>query len=160
MPSLDGWPVVVEVRHVSWMAEEAAEWARKTGLGWCVVDQPLVGKSTAGAVARVTSDVAYLRLHGRNAADWFRPDAGRDARYDYLYAGPELRQLAETARELSETAESLFVVQNNHFRGKALANALQMTRLVLGKTPQAPEELVACYPELEDQVRVERRRLF
>ena len=47
--------------------------------------------------ARVTSPVAYLRLHGRNAADWFREGAGRDARYDYLYSHEELGGLSSSA---------------------------------------------------------------
>ena len=57
-------------------------------------------------------------------------------------------------------AENLFVVQNNHFRGQALADALQMTHLLLDETPRAPVELVAAYPDLEPVVRMERRRLF
>jgi uncharacterized protein YecE (DUF72 family) len=160
LPRVAGWPVVLEVRHVSWMAEAAADWARAAGLGWCVVDQPAMGTSTAGAAPRVTGPLAYLRLHGRNAANWFREDAGRDARYDYLYSTDELTRLADTGRELARTAESLFVVQNNHFRGQALSNALQMAHLIRGDVPEAPPALVACYPQLAGQVRVEKRGLF
>ena len=57
-------------------------------------------------------------------------------------------------------AEELFVIQNNHFRGQALVNALQMKRLLQGGAPRAPEELVLAYPELESEVTVERSRLF
>jgi hypothetical protein len=32
-----------------------------------------------------------MRVHGRNYSDWFRKDAGRDARNDYLYEPAELR---------------------------------------------------------------------
>lgn len=146
--ALSDWPVVVEVRHASWDRCEAADWLRARGAGWCVVDQPAIGRSTATATPRVTSPVAYLRLHGRNAADWFREDAGRDARYDYLYGEDELRSLAEVAREISRPAAVTFVVQNNHFRGQALVNALQLRGLLGGTRPTAPAELVARYPEL------------
>ena len=61
---------------------------------------------------------------------------------------------------MAETAEEIFVIQNNHFRGQALANALQMKHLIDGTRPEAPAELVATYPDLEDQVTVERRGLF
>jgi hypothetical protein len=34
--------------------------------------------------------VAYLRLHGRNAAKWFVEGEGAAARYDYRYPAAEL----------------------------------------------------------------------
>jgi uncharacterized protein YecE (DUF72 family) len=160
LPAFEGWPLAVEVRHASWESEPAAEWFERHGVGWCAVDQPRVGRSTAGLLARVTSPLAYMRLHGRNAADWFRPDAGRDARYDYLYDAAALEGLATAARAMAEAAENLVVVQNNHFRGQALVNALQMKSLLVGGRPEAPEELLALYPQLAPQVRVERTRLF
>jgi len=160
LPAFEGWPLVVEVRHVSWESEKAGDWFARRAVGWCAVDQPRVGRSTAGVLPRVTSDVAYLRLHGRNTADWFRPEAGRDARYDYRYDTSQLQELACSARVMAGTADSLVVVQNNHFRGKALANALQMKSLLGGGRPLAPEELLAAYPDLESVVRVQRTRLF
>lgn len=154
------WPVVLETRHASWDADAAAAWARGRGCGWCVVDQPIVGRSTAPPTPRVTARIAYFRLHGRNATNWFREDAGRDARYDYLYSLEELLPLAESVRGMACAAESVVVVQNNHFRGQALANALQMKRLLQGGRPAAPQELVDAYPSLESDVVTERRTLF
>jgi uncharacterized protein YecE (DUF72 family) len=157
---LGEWPIVVEVRHASWSSARAAEWFRERQIGWCVVDQPAIGRSTLGLLPRVTHRVAYLRMHGRNVANWFRPGAGPDLRYDYLYPPPQLDELGEVARRLSTTAEELFVVQNNHFRGKALVNALQMMRLLEGRNPQAPASLVAAYPVLRDQVEERPHGLF
>ena len=108
----------------------------------------------------MTSEVGYLRLHGRNADNWFREGAGRDARYDYLSSPVEVRELAALAAELSEDAEELFVVQNNHFRGKALANALQMKHLLDGARPPAPAGLVRTYPELAGSVIQDQSPLF
>jgi uncharacterized protein YecE (DUF72 family) len=157
---LRGWPAVVEVRHVSWESDEAAKLFGDCGIGWCAVDQPAIAGSTARTLPRVSGPVGYLRLHGRNTADWFRSGAGRDARYDYLYSAAELEGLADTAREMSEVAEELYVIQNNHFRGQALVNALQLKHLVQGARPEAPQELVAAYPALESRVTVRRTRLF
>jgi len=154
-----GWPVVVEVRHDSWLADEVDPWLRRRDVGWCVVDQPRVGRAAA-ARPRVTSSRSYLRLHGRNVADWFREGAGRDARYDYLYSPGEVRDLAGLARSLAESAEELFVVQNNHFRGKALVNALQMKHLLEEVAPTAPAELVRSYPGLAGDVVEDQSRLF
>jgi uncharacterized protein YecE (DUF72 family) len=155
-----GWPVVVETRHVSWDDDRAAAWIRGLGAGWCVVDQPRIGGVTAPARARVTSEVAYLRLHGRNASRWFDAEAGRDARYDYLYTVEELRPLAETARGMGAIAKALYAVANNHFRGQGLANALQLKHLIQGIVPEVPGELVVAYPELAGTTRVPKDRLF
>jgi uncharacterized protein YecE (DUF72 family) len=158
--ALDDWPAVVEVRHASWESDQAAEVFARRGIGWCLVDQPRVGHATARPVPRVTGPVAYMRMHGRNAANWFRSGAGRDARYDYLYSPVELTPLVEAAKTMAGMAEELYVIQNNHFRGQALVNALQLKHLIEDQRPAAPEDLVAAYPELESQVTVERTRLF
>lgn len=150
--TLEGWPLIVEVRHVSWDSDQAAIWFRDRGVGWCVVDQPDAGRSTAPAHPRATSSIGYLRLHGRNAGDWFREGAGRDARYNYLYRSGEMRTLAGLARALAHAATEVFVVQNNHFRGQAVANALQMKHLLGHPRPRAPQTLVEAYPQLVDIV--------
>ncbi len=153
------WPLVFEFRHASWDDDRAAAWLRGLGAGWCVVDQPRVGR-VASATFRLTSAVGYLRLHGRNAANWFREDAGRDARYDYRYALDELRPLAAEIAALARSAAEVFVIQNNHFRGQALANALQMKHLLQGTKPPAPRTLVESYPDLAPFVSDEPGRLF
>ena len=155
-----GWPIVVEVRHISWDDDRAAAWMRERGAGWCVVDQPRIGSRTAPPRARVTAEIAYMRLHGRNEAAWFDAGAGRDARYDYLYSPETLRPLAGAARGMGAQAKTLYVIANNHFRGQAFANALQLRHLIQGIEPDAPEELVAAYPALRDVVSVKPSRLF
>lgn len=155
-----GFAVVVELRHASWDSDEAEAWVREQGAGWCVVDQPRVGRSTIGSRPRATSPVGYLRLHGRNAANWFREDAGRDGRYDYLYDASELEELAGVARALGRSVESLPIVQNNHFKGQAFANALQMKHLVSHATVKAPASIVRAYPALRGIARTEQGLLL
>jgi len=157
---LTDWPSCVELRHSSWDTDAVAAWLEERRLGWCLVDQPIAGRATIGPRPRVTAPFGYARLHGRNVADWFRPDAGRDARYDYLYSPEQLRELAGQFTQMAAETRALYVIQNNHFRGQALVNALQLKRLLQGETPRAPEELVATYPQLAAQVVTERRRLF
>ena len=160
LDTTEGWPVVVEVRHVSWDHDSAAAWMRERSVGWCVVDQPEASGQTAPPRPRVTAPVAYLRLHGRNEAAWFDTEAGRDARYDYLYSAGALQSLADTARGMGASARALYVIANNHFRGQAFANALQLKHLIQGIEPEAPEDLVAAYPDLREIVSVKRDRLF
>lgn len=157
---LNDWPLVVEVRHESWASQLAEDWLRERSLGWCAVDQPAASRTTIGLVPRATAQIGYLRLHGRNVAQWFAPEAGRDARYDYRYSFAELSDLAQTVRRLAEAVAELFVVQNNHFRGQALVNALEFRSLIEGRRPEAPREIVTSYPDLAPHVVVRDDRLF
>jgi len=110
------------------------------------------GAAAAGAgdepeVASVTSPVGYPRVHGRNYQDWFRKGAGVEARYDYLYSREELEPWAKRAKEVDAAAEETFVVTNNHYKGKAAANALMLKSLVSGKKSEAPRKLIETYPD-------------
>ncbi len=144
-----GLPLVLEVRHASWNVPDTYRELMDRGVGFVNLDQPLFQHSIApGAVA--TSPVGYVRVHGRNYKDWFRQGAGRDARYDYLYTAAELRPWAERTRTLADTprVEDVYVVTNNHFQGKAVANAAMLASMVSGEEVAVPPEVLARYPDV------------
>lgn len=144
--ALEGLPLVVEVRHASWEAADFLAELSDRGVGIVNVDQPLFPGSIAPA-ARVTSATAYVRVHGRNWKDWFREGAGRDARYDYLYRADELRPWAARVTKLDAAPgrPDVYVVTNNHFEGKAVANAKMLEAMVKGRRVGAPAPLVGRY---------------
>ena len=142
-------PLVVEVRHASWEAPEFFEGLAERGVGIVNVDQPLFGKSIKPS-ARATAPVGYVRLHGRNYEDWFREGAGVEARYDYLYSAKELEPWAERAKAVAAKAgegAEVFVVTNNHFRGKAVANGSMLRSMIEDREVEAPPGVVAEYGE-------------
>jgi uncharacterized protein YecE (DUF72 family) len=94
---LAGFPLALEVRHGSWNQEEFYTFLRDQGVAFCNVDQPVLGDSM-GPSRRVTARIGYLRLHGRNYRTWFQKDAGRDARYDYLYEAGNQRGFGPSPR--------------------------------------------------------------
>jgi uncharacterized protein YecE (DUF72 family) len=151
------YPLVVEVRHASWSSEEFYSFLKTRGVGFCNVDQPLIGRSL-GPTDRATGPVGYVRLHGRNYQDWFREDAGRDARYDYLYSKEELEPWIEKIAEVSEAASSTYVITNNHFRGQAVVNALQIRARIEGRKVPAPPSLLERYPVLESSAEADGPR--
>ena len=142
-----GLPLVVELRHADWADPAATGRLRERGVGFCNIDQPCIG-STLRPTALVTSPVAYVRLHGRNAAAWFREDAGRDARYDYLYGADELGPWIASIQRMAEEGAETYVIANNHFRGKAAVNALQIKAALEAGLVEVPPPLLAAYPEL------------
>jgi uncharacterized protein YecE (DUF72 family) len=143
------YPLVLEVRHASWDRAPVYQFLRENGMGFCNIDQPQVSYSI-GATKKVTSSIGYLRLHGRNVKEWFREGAGRDARYDYLYNEFELFELAERIRRISQDAEETYVITNNHYRGKAVCNALELKAKLGEKNLKIPEVLLQHYPQLQE----------
>jgi uncharacterized protein YecE (DUF72 family) len=140
-------PLVVEARHVSWAGDAAAKFLKSSGLGFCDIDQP-AARSGVPPMTLVTSPVGYVRLHGRNSKAWFSKDAGRDARYDYLYREEELEEWIGRIREIARAAEKTYVFTNNHYRGQAPANALQILSKLHGRPVPVPSPLVEEFPFL------------
>ncbi len=140
-------PLTVEIRHVSWLNREPMTFLHDVGFGFANIDLP-PGKGNPPPTAFATSGVGYVRLHGRNAAAWFAKDAGRDEKYDYHYGGAEVDEWVRRVRTLRGKTLVTYVVTNNHFRGQAPANALQiMARLANRKVP-LPKALAEAFPEL------------
>jgi uncharacterized protein YecE (DUF72 family) len=141
------YPRVVEVRHDSWdNAETLAAFARQN-VAFCNIDQPTIGKSLA-PTEHVTSPVGYVRLHGRNYKDWFNSD-DRNDRYNYLYSADELGGWKDKIESVAEKAQTTYVITNNHYQGRAGANALELKSMLSGKRVKAPPELLETYPELK-----------
>lgn len=153
-------PLAVELRHRSWFAEEKLHLLRERGVSLLHIDLPQAADHPPGQF-QATGPLGYLRLHGRNAANWFRRDAGRDDRYDYLYAPSELELLVGKAKRLAQEHDEVYVVTNNHFQGQAIVNGLELRAALDSKPPCAPAQLVARYPRLSKIARVRgQQRLF
>ncbi len=147
------YPRVVEVRHESWDNPETIAEFMRQDVGFCNIDQPLLGRSLA-PTEHVTSGVGYVRLHGRNYEQWFDSD-NRNDRYNYLYKPSELEKWKAKIEIIAHRAESTYVIANNHFQAKAAVNALELRHLLDGKKVRAPETLVEHYPELKEMVEIE-----
>jgi uncharacterized protein YecE (DUF72 family) len=93
--------------------------------------------------------VGYVRLHGRNYEHWFTSNEHPEERYNYLYSQAELEPWAARIQNIAQRAEVTFVITNNHFQGKAIANALQLVSLLRNQPVRVPETLQEFYPELE-----------
>jgi len=157
--ALRGLPLVAEFRRAGWESDEQLETLAGMDVGFCNIDQPpLPGNLPPSAHA--TTRLGYVRLHGRNRDAWFREGAGRDARYDYLYGEDELREWVARVGELAARGvEEIFIIANNHYRGKAACNALELQRVLVGGS-RAPGPLARAYPRLGSSGEASQRRLF
>jgi uncharacterized protein YecE (DUF72 family) len=132
-----GYSPAVELRHRSWsdQAGEVEAALARHRAAWVLIDEPKFASSIAQTVAArpaaPPADVplAYLRLHGRNAQNWWAPESSED-RYNYLYSAAELAPFAERAQAEASAGRKVFLYLNNHFSAKAAANAAVLQRQV------------------------------
>lgn len=144
------YPLVVEVRHSSWNDPAFFRLLHEIGVGFCNIDQPLIGRSLkASEIA--TAPVGYIRLHGRRYDTWFNddPELPSHERYNYLYSEAELAPWSQRIRTVEKSSRTTFVITNNHFEGKGVVNALQLINMLTRKKVKVPEPLRHRYPELE-----------
>jgi len=151
------YPLAIELRHKSWSDDVArtAALLNEVGAAWVQIDEPKFRLSIRQDFAANTPGCYYLRLHGRNAAQWWRHDSPDD-RYNYLYSPAELEPFGETVKEISTGVRKAYVYLNNHFAAKAVVNATILKhQLGLAVEGEFREELVERYPELKGIVRTE-----
>jgi uncharacterized protein YecE (DUF72 family) len=144
------YPLVIEVRHSTWNDKDFFAMLHTSGIGFCNIDQPVIGRSLK-PTERSTARVGYVRLHGRRYDTWFSDDplVPPSERYNYLYKEAELEPWVKRIRHVAKHSGTTFVVTNNHFQGKGIVNALQLINLLTGKKVKVPEPLRHHYPQLE-----------
>jgi uncharacterized protein YecE (DUF72 family) len=121
------YPLFAEFRNSGWMIKGLFAALRANGIGYCAVDEPRL-KGLIPPVADVTTDIGYVRLHGRNAKNWWGRGGGD--RYDYLYSEEELKEWVTKIKAMSQKARKTFVFFNNCHAGQAATNAALMKELL------------------------------
>jgi len=120
----DGYDFVIEFRDFSWMRDEVFKLLSDNKIGYCIVDEPLLP-----AILKVTGEFSYIRFHGRGNRPW----------YYYDYRVEELQEWKNKLNELSSKSKKVYVYFNNHFKGYAVKNALQMMKII-GRIEKHQEE--------------------
>ena len=120
LKELSGLPLAVEFRNNQWFNNRVFDSLRERNVALTSVDLPAL-KGLPPLLDITTSDLAYIRLHGRNNETWWGSDSA--ARYDYLYSDKELAAWVERVKGISAAAKKVLVYFNNHRRGQAVQNA-------------------------------------
>jgi uncharacterized protein YecE (DUF72 family) len=120
---------------------------------WVQIDEPKFAFSIRQNHLPNVDGFYYMRLHGRNAAQWWRHEKSED-RYNYLYTADELKDFTETADAAQALVRKLYLYTNNHFSAKSVANAAMIKRQ-LGQPldGEYPPEFLARYPALAGAVK-------
>ncbi|MGH7557335.1 MAG: DUF72 domain-containing protein, partial [Gemmatimonadota bacterium] len=96
-------------------------------------------------------------FHGRNYESWFAEDRPSYERYNYLYEREELDPWVDEIRAAQADPEvaAIIAITNNHYRGQAAVNALQLKAWVGGGPVRVPEPLREAYPEALAEIEAE-----
>ena len=116
--SFSNLPLVVELRNSTWINNAVKEFLIKNEIGFCCVDEPKI-KGLIPKLDWITSDIAYVRFHGRNSEQWYNNNQAWE-RYDYEYSDEELSEWIESIRKMIKTAKKTFIYANNHYKAKAV----------------------------------------
>jgi len=148
--SFSDFPLAVEVRHSSWNTSDFFKLLSEYKVCFCNIDQPIFRNSINPSSVSTNPQFSYVRLHGRNYKNWFKKDAGRDERYNYLYTKEEIEEWIKRIKDLGSQSSKVFVITNNHYRGQALANALQIKNMITGEKLDIPSLFLEEYPVLKE----------
>jgi uncharacterized protein YecE (DUF72 family) len=90
-----------------------------------------------------SSNLAYLRLHGRNAKAY---TTGKTvaARFDYDYNEKEIAEVVQRSRKFAKEARELHVIFNNNNLDYAPRAAIRLRR-ALGQIVDAPAETLELF---------------
>ena len=110
----DPGKVAVEFRHPGWLNRGTLSLLTSVGATICNADSPQHKLTDC-----LTSDRAYLRLHGRHR--WYASN----------YSDDELHEIADLAHDLANRgAKRIYIFFNNDYEGYATANARTLQRLL------------------------------
>jgi len=118
------FPLVVEFGNAEWFTARVIEGLKARGVGLCSSDLPRI-EGLPPVSDLVTSDLAYVRFHGRDGvARTLGSTHGA-----YRYSSDELRSWLPRLEAMSVEAKKLRVFFTNHPGGNAPADAMELFRL-------------------------------
>ena len=144
-----GYELAIELRHRTWSdAAETAQLLNDHRAAWVQIDEPKFPSSVRQDLEGRGPDLYYLRLHGRNAKEWWDHAESED-RYNYFYSEEELEPIAAKVRDVRAMVKKAYLFLNNHFSAQSVANAVTLKQM-LDEPIKArmPAELVERFPDL------------
>jgi uncharacterized protein YecE (DUF72 family) len=125
-------PICVEFRNKTWMSERnqqhTLDFLEGHGLSYVCVDMPQGFVSSIPPVLAATADLAVMRFHGHNDAEWESGSVQR--RFKYLYSRDELEQWAPRVKKLADESRTTHVLMNNCYRSYAQQNARELAEIL------------------------------
>jgi len=104
----------LEYRNETWLNQEVHDLLSHYNVATVAIDEPLLPPEI-----NMTSDIAYVRWHGRGKKMW----------YNYRYSQDELAEWVPKVKEMSQSAE-VYGYFNNHYHGYAPENCIDVLEML------------------------------
>lgn len=135
--------LAVEFRQRTWMDEEHRDdtlhFLRKNDLVNVAVDEPQGLPNSIPLVPEATTDLAILRLHGRNQPSWNKTGVSVAEKFNYLYSQQELEEFTPVLKKMAAAASETHAVFNNCYQDNGVRNARQLVE-ILNESPSSSAE--------------------
>ena len=122
-------PLAVELQNHHWLASGECEatlaFLEDHDLAFVCVDSPFTPP-----VVATTSDLAMVRLEGRNPGDWEDPGLSLAQRHAYRYSPEELLGWTSRVAQLADAAREVHVIFANPYGDLAVTNAAELAQLM------------------------------
>jgi uncharacterized protein YecE (DUF72 family) len=145
---LRDYPLAIEFRNRNWaignQLSETVEFLKRHRVIFVNIDAPAAEHFTimpSNLDETTNPDLAYLRLHGRNARAYLTGKTVA-ARFDYDYTDDEIGEVAERSKKLARATRELHVIFNNNnldYAPRAAARLRVALGQLLSTPPQTPE---------------------
>ncbi len=132
--AFEGFPLVIEFRHIEWIRQSVFEGMIQRNVSVAFCDMPQL-KSLPNTdfqnslYSQFIGPNAYIRLHGRNADAWYATSTG-STRYDYNYSDEELKQFLPVIDYAVKEGRKVHIYFNNHPKGNGALNALKLQKMI------------------------------
>ena len=132
---LPQYRIAVEFRHGSWLNEKNYErtmnFLRENNLTYVCVDEPQGLRTSVPPVAEATTEIGIVRFHGRNKANWEKPEQRlASSRFKYLYNKNDLGEWVPRVRKLASRTSKQHIVFNNCFEDQAVNGARDLAMML------------------------------
>jgi len=124
---LPHYRLAIEFRNNVWLKQDNVEdtlgFLEAYGMTFVCVDEPQGFQSSCPPLAAVTSDIAMVRFHGRNAATWEKKGITAAERFNWYYKEEELDEWVPKIREMAEEAREVHLMLNTCYHDQSVVNA-------------------------------------
>jgi uncharacterized protein YecE (DUF72 family) len=133
---LADYTVAIEFRHKSWFnpatQDATLAFERERGFVNVIVDEPQGSANSIPSVWEVTnSNLAIVRLHGRNQATWnIKGATAASDRFNYDYGQEELEGLAAPIRDVASQTLMTHVIFNNNYEDQGPRNGAALRKIL------------------------------
>jgi uncharacterized protein YecE (DUF72 family) len=137
LDELEGLPLAVEFRHVSWATDRVFAELERRRTTLVAVDEPDLPGLFPRLDIVTNPALFYIRFHGRNANGW--RSGNMQKQFDYDYGDTELRKWMDVRiAKMAQRAAAGVIFFNNHVRAQAPRNAVRLIQLLIERGLMEP----------------------